>query len=109
MKHAFLIIAHNNPRIFETLIGLLDFKDNDIFVHIDKKADINDFTKAKCSFSNIVFVENRLDVRWGDFSQILCEMELFRSAHSYCHYEYYHLLSGVDLPIKSNEYIHNFF
>ena len=53
MKHAFLIIAHNNPRIFETLIGLLDFKDNDIFVHIDKKADINDFTKAKCSFSNI--------------------------------------------------------
>ena len=34
MKHAFLIIAHNNPRIFETLIGLLDFKDNDIFVHL---------------------------------------------------------------------------
>lgn len=101
MRHAFLIIAHNNPFTFQTLIELLDDKDNDIFIHIDKKVNIKDFQSIKCNYSQLIFINNRKDVRWGDFSQIECELELYQYAYNYGKYEYFHLLSGVDLPIKT--------
>lgn len=109
MRHAFLIIAHNNPFTLKTLVELLDDKENDIFIHIDKKRDIKDFQGIKCNYSQLIFINNRKDVRWGDFSQIECELELYQYAYNYGHYDYFHLLSGVDLPIKSNKYIHDFF
>lgn len=37
MKHAFLVIAHNEPIILECLLRQLNHPDNTIFVHIDKK------------------------------------------------------------------------
>ena len=40
---------------------------------------------------------------------IEAELLLFEEAHRRGPYSYYHLLSGVDLPIKSNDYIHEFF
>lgn len=109
MKHAFLIIAHNNPFTLKTLVTLLDYKDNDLFIHIDKKTNIEVFKNIKCNYSKLIFLSNRKDVRWGDFSQIECEIELYQYAYNYGKYEYYHLLSGVDLPIKTNKYIHDFF
>lgn len=36
------------------------------------------------------------------------ELLLFDAAHKEEVYEYYHLLSGVDFPIKSQDYIHEF-
>ena len=59
--------------------------------------------------SNIYYVVNRVDVRWGDISQIETELILFEKACTTNRYDYYHLLSGVDLPIKSQNYIHDFF
>lgn len=53
-------------------------------------------------------LQTRIDVRWGDFSQVECELALFKQA-AIGRYDYYHLLSGVDLPIKSAEYITAFF
>ena len=50
MKHAFLIIAHNNPRIFETLIGLLDFKDNDILFILIRKQILTILRKQNAAF-----------------------------------------------------------
>ena len=40
---------------------------------------------------------------------IKVELLLFKTAHSHFKYTYYHLMSGVDLPLKSQEYIHQFF
>lgn len=53
-------------------------------------------------------LSERIDVRWGDFSQVECELALFKEA-ACGNYDYYHLLSGVDLPIKSSKYITEFF
>ena len=100
MRHAFLIIAHNEPEIFKVLVSLLDHKDCDIFVHIDRKSDISQFSDIQTQFSEIHFIEDRLDVRWGTYSQIQTEIKLFKTAQSKRTYSYYHLLSGVDLPIK---------
>lgn len=41
MKHAFLIIAHNELRILNILLTMLDDSRNDIFLHLDKKWRLN--------------------------------------------------------------------
>ena len=45
----------------------------------------------------------------GDYSQIKTELALFTKAYDKGPYLYYHLLSGVDLPLKSQNTIHSFF
>lgn len=44
----------------------------------------------------------------GGYSQIKTEIDLLKTAIPK-RYQYYHLLSGADLPLKSQEYIHKFF
>mgnify|MGYP000477664926 CR=1 FL=1 len=108
-KHAYLIIAHNEFEILEKLILMLDDQRNDIYLHIDNKVKNFDFPKffALPLKSRIYFV-SRQNVNWGSFSQIECELRLLESAHK-GNYNYYHLLSGVDLPLKTQDEIHNFF
>jgi hypothetical protein len=43
----------------------------------------------------------------GAYSQVRCELELLEAAVKDYH-DYYHLLSGADLPIKSQDQIHKF-
>lgn len=109
-KHAYLIIAHSNFYILEKLLLLLDDTRNDIFIHIDLKCDNFDFKYFTNipQRSNIYFTE-RNSVIWGNISQIKTELILFKTASSKKKYQYYHLISGVDLPIKSQDYIHHFF
>lgn len=110
MKHAFLIMAHDNWKILARLIRKLDHIDNDIYLHIDAKAIIGDVSRELqdiCRFSKIYYIE-RTNVVWGAYSQINCEMRLFDEA-SKRKYDYYHLLSGIDFPIKSMKDIHCFF
>ena len=108
-KHAYLIIAHNNFYILEKLILLIDDIRNDIYLHIDSKVKNFNFDHFKnlTEFSDVYFTE-RLNVGWGSFSMIKTELNLFKVA-SKKNYEYYHLISGVDLPIKTQDYIHDFF
>lgn len=108
-KHAYLIIAHDNFYTLEKLIKSIDDSRNDIYIHIDKK--IKDFNfkyfNDLVKFSNIYFVE-RINVYWGHFSLIKAELNLYKEAYK-IGYKYYHLISGVDLPIKNQDYIHEFF
>ena len=108
-KHAYLIIAHNDFYILEKLLMLLDDERNDIYIHIDKKVkSFNlEYFQRICSKSHIKFIK-RIKVYWGGYSQVQCELNLLKEA-SKNNYEYYHLLSGVDLPIKTQNYIHDYF
>lgn len=38
MKHAYLIIAHNEPDVLKTLLFMLDDERNDIYLHVDVRA-----------------------------------------------------------------------
>lgn len=106
-KHAYLIIAHNNWKILEKLVVLLDDKRNDIYLHIDSKSDI---TNLHLNVYNAnLFVFHEIDVRWGNISLIQVEYLLFKEAYNKNHYLYYHLISGQDLPIKTQDEIHVFF
>lgn len=105
MKHAYLIIAHNEPEILQILLSSLDDGRNDIYVHIDRKASF-DAAALRTAKSSLHVLPARIDAGWGDFSLVEIELALFREAYSNGPYAYYHLLSGVDLPIKSQDYIH---
>jgi len=110
MKHAYLIMAHNEPYILEKLLLLIDDERNDIYLHIDKKwknFDKNYFCKL-ISKSRLFFTEC-MDVRWGTYSQIKCEILLLKTASQNKKYNYYHLISGVDMPLVNQNVIHDFF
>lgn len=108
-RHAYLIMAHNEFDILEKQLILLDDYRNDLYIHIDKKVRNFDFDYYKniVKKSNVYYVK-RLDARWGDFSLVQSELILLKEATK-SKYKYYHLISGVDLPLKSNDEIHNFF
>lgn len=102
-------MAHNEFSLLKKLILLLDDPRNDIYVHVDKKAkdfDIAQFQNLT-KHSRLVFVE-RTRVTWGAYSQIQCEINLLKAA-TQAHHQYYHLLSGADLPLKTQDVIHTFF
>lgn len=107
-KHAFLIMAHNEFDILEKIIKLLDDKDNDIYLHVDKKAKFDFSYFKKIPIKSQLFFTKRIDVKWGSVSQIKCEYILFKAAYSK-HYDYYHLISGVDIPLTTPVKMHNFF
>ena len=108
-KHAYLIMAHTQPELLKKLLKMLDNERNDIYLHIDSKAKDYplDEIAAVLQKSKCIFTE-RTDVKWGSYSQIHCEMVLLKEAVKTEH-AYYHLLSGMDLPIKSQEQIFAFF
>lgn len=109
-KHAYLIIAHKDDLTFRTLVRMLDDIRNDIFIHMDSKNTQYDIeTTEKLVKYSKVYHSERSNVTWGGYSQINSEYLLLKKATSTGKYAYYHLLSGEDLPIKTQDYIHNFF
>ena len=109
-KHAYLIMAHGHFELLRKLISMLDHERHDIYVHVD--ARVKDFDPvpffACISRSRLIFTR-RIPVYWGHSSQIDCEMLLLEACLENGDYDFVHLLSGVDLPIKSRQYILDFF
>lgn len=113
-KHAYCIIAHKNWWQLTVLLRLLDDNRNDIYVHIDKKVKNleKDVLVNSCQKSKIEIYQD-VAVAWGGYSQVECELSLFE--HAFRHsvdnnsYDYYHLISGLDLPLKNQNEIHAFF
>ncbi len=111
-KHAYLIIAHNEFEILKLLIASLDDIRNDIYIHFDAKC--RELPLLKCIHSNLYIIPNRIDVHWGDYGIVKTEILLFEYAYvmqkkTGVLYKYYHLISGVDIPLKNQDYIHDFF
>lgn len=108
MKHAYLIIAHNEFEVLKELIKAIDYIDNDIYIHFDKK--VADVPELIAEHSSLFVIKNRIDVRWGSTSQIKCEYQLFEIAYAAeTEYSYYHLISGVHFPLRPQSKIHSYF
>ncbi|PVH26029.1 beta-1,6-N-acetylglucosaminyltransferase [Sphingobacterium corticibacter] len=106
-KHAYLIVAHHEFDVLTCLVAALDDERNTIFIHFDKKVPA--IPNLVCRYAELIVLDNRIDVRWGDVSQIKVELLLFNTAFKHDEYAYYHLMSGVDMPLKSQDYTHAFF
>lgn len=107
MKHAYLILAHAEFEVLRLLVALLDNEKNDIYIHFDKK--VKEPPRINTVYSNVYPIEKRIDVRWADVSMIEAEYALFEAAYHNGNYDYFHLLSGVDLPLKPISEIDYFF
>lgn len=107
MKHAYLILAHHEYPVLTRLIQALDDPRNTIFIHFDKK--IKELPQLETIHSDLHILRERTDVRWGDISVVEAEYKLFEKAVAVDEFVYYHLLSGVDMPLKSQDEIHDFF
>lgn len=108
MRHAWLILTHGNFEILEKQLHFLDSKNADFYIHVDAKSEFNaERFLAVPKKSRITFVA-RHRISWGHFAMVEAELELLRAATP-GGYDYYHLLSGVDVPLKSREYIEEYF
>ena len=108
MKHAYLILAHNEPELLSLLVERLDDVRNDIYIHFDRKLSI--LPDIKTQHAGLYILKDRVDVRWADVSMLEAEYKLFHAVvDSGCEYRHHHLISGVDLPLKNQDYIHSFF
>ena len=105
MQIGYCIICHRNTNILRTTIEILNQGNNNIYLHVDKKANIEDFNEYK---NRVIFIEDRIDVTWASFSQIECMIKLLEQA-SIMKDDYICLLSGDCLPLKNSEEIKDFF
>ena len=105
---AYLIIAHKNLEQLKKLLKLLDYSKNDLYIHIDKKAEkeIIEFDFSKCCKYSKVYKFFEYSVNWGSENVINCELFLLKKANENKKYEYYHLISGADLPLKGAKEIY---
>lgn len=105
-----MIITHGNFAILEKLIRFFDHEDSDIYIHLDAKVRDFDFAHytALTEKASVTFTEERYTVHWGDVSIVRAEYALLRAAGK-GHYDYYHLLSGADAPLKSYSCIDRYF
>lgn len=107
---AYLILAHGDFSILEKTLKILDDEQNHFYIHIDKKVknfDPSIFENA-VTRSKVFFVK-RYNIQWGSYTMVKAEMCLFKEAFHNGDYELFHLISGVDFPIKSKEEIFTFF
>lgn len=111
MKHAYLIIAHNEPEVLRVLLSALDDSRNDVYLHIDRRVAslYHQFQTVRLQQANLYVLSDRKKVYWGDISQVEVEYLLLETALANGPYAYYHLLSGTDLPLHTQDYIHRFF
>ena len=107
MKHAWLIIAHDQFGILQRMVSSLDDERSDFFIHIDKK--VHGLPDIHAEKGHVYFLNRRIDVRWGSYSQIRTEMALFSAAAEQAHYDYYHIISGTTLPLKSVDDLDRYF
>lgn len=107
-RHAYIVLAHNEPDVLRTLLRLIDDRRNEIFLHIDSKADWTAFGRLETSYARLHFLP-RESIMWGGDSMMRVELSAFAAARKSGDFSRYHLLSGVDLPLRNQDEIHRFF
>ena len=109
MRHAILITTHDNVEISKNLLSLYDDKNIDFYFLIDKKAKSynEEVLKDICKKSSVYFVP-KINIYWGSFSQIQAEYILLENAVKKS-YDYYHLMSGCDIPLYTKNEFFDFF
>ena len=107
-KQAYLVMAHGDIRLLNALVSALDSPYCDIFLHIDAKSSLRreDVQRPRCS--GLYFMEP-MSVYWADYTQTECELRLLSYAMDNGEYDYFHLLSGADFPLRSQKSIASYF
>jgi hypothetical protein len=91
------------------MIRAMQHPDFDFYIHVDKKVDIGSHLYLE-KIPQVYLIRNRTDVVWAGYNTIKATIrsvqEILASARKY---DYIHLMSGQDYPIKPAGHIHDFF
>lgn len=105
----YFIMAHKNPSQLNRLLQALNAPCVIFLIHVDNKSEEADFKKI-VQFKNVFFINSRVNVYWGGFSQVQATINGLRYASDKIKkYDYFVFLTGQDYPVKSNSYIFDFF
>ena len=108
MKLAHLILAHTEPKQLERLVQRLEHDDADIYIHLDKKTNIQPFNHLT-NYKNVFFIKNRVKVYWGTYTIVHATLSSFREIVAYNKsYHHINLLSGQDYPLRPAAYIQEY-
>ncbi|AIY83433.1 core-2/I-Branching enzyme family protein [Clostridium baratii str. Sullivan] len=105
MKVIYGVLCNKNSIVLKNMLDILS-KDNKIFIHVDLKSDIEEFSEYK-SYKNVEFIKNRVCVNWGEFSLTQATLNIINSAKN-MEYDYISIISGDCLPLKSDSLIKEF-
>lgn len=108
MKYIYGILCHQLTNPLRFLISTLcENSDTQILIHVDQKSDILPFLNEFSNHTQVQFIQNRINVFWGSFSQIEAILELLKTAQQY-NYHYFSLLSGDDIPLQKISKFHHY-
>lgn len=110
-KHAFLILAHKSPNLVRRIMKVLESDNHYFFLHVDKKTpNIKDFEDAVRDVKNATVLEQCISVFHAGISTTEAELALFEAIRkSKTVFDYLHLISGQDYPLRSNAQFDDFF
>lgn len=109
MKVNYIILAHKEPRQLSRLVSRLRSDEIHFYIHVDKKCNIEDFTRVLPEDESTFYIKDRKDCRWGDLSLVEAVVTCYREIVKRKDEGFCVLLSAQDYPLRSPEYIKNFF
>jgi hypothetical protein len=108
MKYIYGIQCHRITNPLRFLLSVLcNNPDSIVLVHVDQKADLNPFINEFSHYLQLYFIQDRVNVLWGHFSQIEATFTLLKAAETY-NYSYFTLLSGDDIPLQNINLFHHY-
>ena len=112
-NHAFLVIVHKQPKLLARTLSILEASNHHFFINVDAKS--NCFSElynmiGGAKIQNVHFLKKRVACYWAGISLVDVEIKLMKAASCFpVHFDYYHLISGQDYPLRSNEQFDVFF
>lgn len=112
-NHAILIVCHKQPKLLARAIKMMENEHHYFFVHVNKLVDIKPFLDVTKNLERVNFVK-RENVSHGRLSQLQAQLNLFEAAAQFerennIKFDYTHIISGQDYPLRSNEQFDEFF
>jgi hypothetical protein len=108
MRVAFLILAHKTPKQLERLIQAMDHPAFDYYIHVDKKAAAEPFAYLS-KMDRVFLLHNTIKVFWGRYSLVQATLNGIAEILTRGEYDYIHVMSAQDFPIKPAGYIYQYF
>lgn len=109
MKHAILLLWHKDVEQLKELLRFFD-ADFTFYIHIDKKTAITpDIVRSLQDIHPQIKLWSKYKVFWGGIGILEAELFLMEKIVEDGGYDYVHLMSGQDYPVKRLDEIKSYF
>lgn len=109
MNHGILIICHNNVKVIQSAMRILDDERFHFFIMKDKKSSIDVNELTTCISKSSYTIVDGIPIYWAGYSYTEAVVKLLKAALSDEKIDYFHMLQGADIPLKTPDEIDTFF